>query len=342
MNLKGIIPAKTLNAVKRLLASRQNIVVSTHRNPDGDAMGSALGLCLFLKNMGHEATVIVPNEYPDFLCWLPGNKDVLRFSDTKEKSMQILKNCTLVFCVDFNDTGRLSNMEKDFNSIEKTIVMIDHHPEPTGFADYTISYTGVSSTAELLYKFFYSIKGLGYIDKDVAACLYCGIMTDTGSFSYSSSNPDTFKVASELLNFGINKDFIHSQVYDNYSAERMKLFGYCLNEKMVVLKEYKTAYICLTREEQKKYKFVIGDDEGFVNAPLSIKGIVFAAYFVERYKHIKISFRSRGKFNVNEFSRKHFNGGGHVNAAGGKTEISLEETVKNFLKLLPQYKSKIF
>lgn len=300
MNLKDIISTKTINEVKQLLANPQKIIITTHRNPDGDAMGSSLGLCRFLNNMGHDATVITPNEYPEFLSWLPGNDKVIRFCDSKTRSIQLIAESTLIFCVDFNDTGRLSNMEEDFLKNKTKVVMIDHHPEPTAFADYIISFTGVSSTAELLFKFFNTLGQLAFVDAQVAECLFTGIMTDTGSFSYSASNPDTFKIAAELLKYGINKNSIYAHVYDNYSAERMKLFGYCLNEKMVVLKEYKTAFISLTFEEQKKYNFVIGDDEGFVNAPLSIKGVVFAAYFVERHKHIKISFRSRGKFNVKD------------------------------------------
>lgn len=341
MNLLEIISEKVIGEVKNLLSTPRKIVVTTHRNPDGDAMGSAIGFTIFLNNMGHNAHAIVPNEYPEFLQWLPGNDQVIRFSETKSQAMLLLNECDLIFCVDFNDTGRLSNMEADFNKLKKTIVIIDHHPEPKPFADYTISYTGVSSTAELLFDFISTIGEEKYLNKEIAECLFTGIMTDTGSFSYSSSNPETFKVVSELLKYGINKDQIHANVFDNYSEDRMRFLGYCMNEKMVVLKEYNTAYICLTAEEQKRYNFVIGDDEGFVNVPLSIKGIKFAAYFVEKHKHIKISFRSRGGFNVNLFSRNHFNGGGHINAAGGKTEISLEETLKQFLEILPQYKESL-
>lgn len=342
MNLSEIISEKVINDVKKLLSVPRKIVVTTHNNPDGDAMGSAIGFTLFLNNMGHNACAVVPNEYPEFLQWLPGNKDVVRFSEAKNKAIQLLQDCDLIFCVDFNDTGRLSNgMEEEFIKLKKTIVIIDHHPEPKLFADYTISYTGISSTAELLFVFICAIGEEKHLDKQIAECLYTGIMTDTGSFSYSSSKPDTFIVVAELLKLGINKDQIYANVFDNYSEDRMRLLGYCLNEKMVVLKEYNTAYICLTAEEQKKYKFVIGDDEGFVNVPLSIKGVKFAAYFVEKHKHIKISFRSRGDFNVNTFSRNHFNGGGHINASGGKTEITLQETVEQFLKILPQYENNL-
>jgi phosphoesterase RecJ-like protein len=341
MNLTGIIPEKVLEDVKNLLSVPRKIVVTTHKNPDGDAMGSAIGFTLFLQNLGHDACAVVPNEYPEFLQWLPGNENVIRFSETKSLGIQKLEEADVIFCVDFNDTGRLSNMEEDFLKLKKTVVIIDHHPEPKPFADYTISFTGVSSTAELIFYFISTIGEEKHINKSIAECLFTGILTDTGSFSYSSSNPGTFNAASELLKFGINKDQIHGNIFDNYSADRMRFLGYCMNEKMVVLKEYNTAYMCLTAEEQKRFNFVIGDDEGFVNVPLSIKGVKFSAYFIEKHKHIKISFRSRGGFNVNLFSRKHFNGGGHINAAGGKMEISLQETCEQFLKILPLYKDQL-
>ncbi|MBI5218971.1 MAG: bifunctional oligoribonuclease/PAP phosphatase NrnA [Bacteroidia bacterium] len=331
------ISDKVFKGVKKILSVPKKIFITTHKNPDGDAIGSALGLYIFLKNMGHDATVVTPNGYPEFLQWMPFNKEIIKYNSYKEKVRQALNDCDLVFCVDFNDTGRLSQMESDFKKVKKITVLIDHHPYPQLPADYVISTTEASSTAEIIYNFICAIGAKKYIDTQVATCLFAGIMTDTGSFAYSSSSPETFRVVSELLKYGVDKDDVHYKVYDTYSENRMRLLGYCLNEKMVVLKQYKTAYIWLTKEELKKYNFITGDDEGLVNFPLSIKDIRVSAIFIEKKDHVKISFRSRGKFAVNTFSQKHFKGGGHLNAAGGKSELPLQETIKQFLDLLPGY-----
>ena len=326
--------------VKALLKPGSKIVVTTHLNPDGDALGSMLGLYWFLKGLGCDVTPISPNDYPEFLQWLPGNEVTIDFTRRKKLAKKIITEAEVVFFLDYNDSKRGGDMKESLEASNAKKVMIDHHPFPQLAVDIAISHTEASSTAELVYELIQSIDG-NYMNKAISECLYTGIMTDTGCFSYNSSRTRTFEIASQLLNFSIDKDGIFRNIYDNFSAQRMRLLGYCLNEKMQVFPEFRTAFISLSLEEQDRYNFVIGDSEGFVNYPLSIKGICFTALFTERKDKVKISFRSRGSFPVNGFSEKHFDGGGHTNAAGGESDLSLEETIKKFMDLLPQYKKEL-
>jgi phosphoesterase RecJ-like protein len=319
----------------------KKIVIITHVNPDGDAMGSSLGLFIILKNIGHDATVITPNVYPEFLHWLPCNNNVLVYPSDKNIAAKKISEADIIFNIDFNDLKRI----KQFNTLLENSgaykVIIDHHPEPVSFANLVIADVNVSSTAELVYRFIKDLELQKFIDKDAAICLFTGIMSDTGCFSYNSSNKKTYLVVSELLDYGFNKDEIYYKLYDNFTANRMRLLGYALNEKMEVLPEYKTALISLNKDELVKYNFQTGDSESFVNYPLSIKNTCFSALFIERENHIKISFRSKGDFAVNEFAKKHFNGGGHLNAAGGESYMTLNETLQKFRNLLPEYKEQL-
>jgi phosphoesterase RecJ-like protein len=296
-----------------------------------------LGLYGYLKRGGHEVYPIVPNEYPEFLQWMPGNESVFDYTRKKAEANNIIGTADLIFILDYNDAKRGADMEKDINSSKAIKVMIDHHPYPQIPVNFCLSYTQVSSTCELIYEFILAIGGKNIIDKTIAKCLYTGIMTDTGCFSYNSSQIRTFEIVSDLLGYGIEKDEIYHLIYDNFSYQRMRLLGFCLNEKMEYLADYKSAFITLTMEEQKQYDFNNGDSEGFVNLPLSIKGVVFSALFIERKDKIRISFRSRGNFSVNLFSGKHFSGGGHFNAAGGESNLSMAETIKKFTDILPLY-----
>jgi bifunctional oligoribonuclease and PAP phosphatase NrnA len=327
--------------LKALLAKPSKIVITTHYNPDGDALGSVLALYRFLKKAGHEVSPISPNDYPEFLRWLPGNEEVIDYTKRKSYAEQLISNAEIIFYLDHNDAKRGSDMAEALAASGAKRIMIDHHPSPQLPVDYQISVTEASSTCELIYEFMLGIGGQQYIDKSIAECIYTGIMTDTGCFSYNSSRTRTFEIVSQLLDYSIEKDDIYGRIYDNYSAQRMRLLGYCLNDKMQVLPEFNTAYIALTAEEQKKYDFIAGDTEGFVNYPLSIKGVCFTAFFTESKEKIKISFRSRGKFAANLFSEKNFNGGGHTNAAGGESKLSLLETIKKFEELLPLYAKEL-
>ncbi|HSH50883.1 MAG TPA: bifunctional oligoribonuclease/PAP phosphatase NrnA, partial [Bacteroidales bacterium] len=273
--------------------------------------------------------------------WLPGNDKVLVYKRQSGTVLNAMAKADVIFALDFNDASRINDLEKYLINAPAKKVLIDHHPEPGNFADIVISDVTYSSTAELVYHVLESLGDGHLIDKTIAKCLYTGIMTDTGSFNYNSSQPYTYYVVSKLIGSGINKDQIYWNIYDNFSADRMRLLGYCLHKKMEVFSEYHSALISITKEELKKFNFAPGDSEGFVNFPLSIKGIRFSAIFIENDKQVKISFRSKGTFPANKFAEKHFNGGGHKNASGGNSNETLEKTLQKFRDLLPQYKTAL-
>jgi bifunctional oligoribonuclease and PAP phosphatase NrnA len=328
-------PSFNIDHFNAILAEKPEIVVTTHINPDGDAMGSLLGLYQYFKKLGYTITAITPNEYPEFLHWLPGNNEVIDYSKNKKNANRIIANCGLLFQLDYNDIVRCGDMKEPITNSAAYKVMIDHHPDHQLKNQFMISSTEVSSTSELIFEFISRLPGFEIMDQEIAECIYTGIMTDTGCFNFNSSRPRTFEIVSQLLKFGIRKDEIYRQVYDNFSEHRMRLLGYCLNDKMQVFPEYNTAIISLSQEEQDRFKFVTGDSEGFVNYPLSIKGICFSALFTERKDKVRISFRSHGNFAVNSFSEKYFGGGGHLNAAGGESNLPLQETIQKFINLLP-------
>jgi len=331
-----------ITTTARILASSgKQVVILIHINPDGDALGSSLGLQMLLEKLGHTCKVISPNDYPGFLKWLPGSDQVIILEESPVDAMMILQQAEIIFAVDFNELTRIQKLNDAFAVSRAHKILIDHHPEPDMEVHYLLSDITASSTAELVYRF---IKDTGlhqWMDRDIASCLFTGIMTDTGCFSYNSSERKTWETVAELLDYGIDKDRLYALTYDNYSADRMRLLGYGLNERMEVFPEYRTGFIWLTRKDLKKYHFEVGDSDGFVNYPLSIKGIRFSALFIEKDDYVRISFRSKGNFAVNDFSRKYFNGGGHANASGGESFLSLEETVRRFRELLALYNDQL-
>lgn len=327
---------------KALLKKSDNIVIVTHFNPDGDAMGSSLALYNYLVKTGKNVSVITPNDYPDFLQWLPGNKKVVEYSNKPKKAATLIAKCELIFTLDFNNYSRLEGLGDLLKESAAAKILIDHHQQPDNYAALMYHDVKACSTCELVYEFIVGLGGKNMIDRDIAACLYTGIMTDTGSFRFDSVTPVTHRILAHLLETGIVPSDIHSAIYDTYSESRVRLLGYCLTEKMVVLPEYQTAYISLSEQELNRFQHKKGDTEGIVNYPFSIKGIRFCAFFSEGEGKIKISFRSKGRFDVNQFARKHFNGGGHINAAGGRGNVNnLDATIKEFLALLPDYKKEI-
>ncbi len=319
---------------KNLLKTSKNIVIVTHWSPDGDAMGSSLALYHLLKKLKKTVNVIIPNQYPDFLRWLPGDKQVINFQENEAKALNLLKKCDLIFTLDFNSFKRLEKLGEIIEKINTPKVLIDHHQQPDNYASYYFHDVKACSTCELIYDF---IVGLGHkklIDKKIAACLYTGLMTDTGSFRYPSVTANTHLVLSELIKTGIVPADIHSEIYDTYSEDRMRLLGYALSEKMTIIKDLPVAYMAISHAELKEFNFKKGDTEGLVNYPFSIKGIKVCALFNESEDgYIKISFRSKGKVDVNKFARNYFSGGGHINAAGGKSDDSLAKTVEKFIDL---------
>ncbi|MCK5136964.1 MAG: bifunctional oligoribonuclease/PAP phosphatase NrnA [Bacteroidales bacterium] len=320
-----------------LIGSAKNIAILTHTNPDGDAIGSSLALGLALKKKGIDARVVIPDGLPDFLRWLPGIELSTTFVYKKEKAIGIIEGADLIFCLDFNDPNRLNGFEEYLFKSKAKKILIDHHEDPVRFADITISETWRGSVGEMIYLFLKEIFEEDILDKDIATCLYVAIMTDTGNFNYASSYPEIFHVVGDLMKYDLEKDRIYSNVYDAFSEDRMRLLGYCLQEKMVVLPGYHTAYISINDEELKRFKHRKGDTEGIVNIPFSVKGVRFTALFIEKKDRIKVSFRSRGSFPVNRIAAEHYQGGGHTNAAGGDSFLSMEETLQFFESLLPAY-----
>lgn len=321
--------------------SSKSIVLVPHRNPDGDAMGSVLGLWRVLKNAGKSVKIVSPTKYPEFYHWMDGHNEVIIFSHHPKQSARAFDESDLMICMDFNQLSRLGDMSALAENFQGKKALIDHHPNPGNFADLVISDTSCSSTAELVFSVLQSTGLFQYMDTNAATSFFTGIMTDTGSFDFNVSDPRTFETVAQLTRMGIDQQDIHSKVYDNYSADRMRLMGFCLSNRMTVFPEYHAACMYITREDQKTHNFVTGDNEGFVNMPLSIKGIVFSALFTEKDKYIKASFRSKGEFAVNEVSEKYFNGGGHRNAAGGEFYASLQEALAQFEKLLPEFEDRI-
>ncbi len=328
-----------LTSIKHILAgAKLKVAIVPHENPDGDAIGSAIGLAEVLANFGHSTNIIVPNDYPDFLKWFGSEIKILKYDSDKKDAKAVIKSADVLICVDFNEAGRAGYMEKKILEFNRTKILIDHHPYPNDFCDYMVSEPEYSSTAELIFDIVYKTGLEKNINKNAAEALYTGILTDTGGFNHNTSRPNTFKVVSELMKFGIDTERIQSGVYHNFSANRMKLLGYCLNEKMEVFPELRTAIISISKEELDRFGFQTGDTEGFVNYPLSIKNIVFSVLFIEKEKIVKASFRSKGNFATNQFAKDHFNGGGHLNASGGESELSLDKTIDKFTQLLPGYK----
>ena len=318
--------------LKQFLATPKQIAIVPHRNPDGDALGSALGLYHVLKQLNHNVKVISPNEFPDFIAWLPEAENTLIFEKNFEACKSFLLKTDLVFTLDFNAFHRagdqmgsyLSNLRKDF-------VMIDHHQMPDDYAKITVSDTSFGSTCELLYRFLEQLDLKKYINRQAATCIYTGIVTDSGSFKFPKTTGDTHRVVADLIDRGVDNPAVHAKLFNTSSYNRLQLLGRAL-DKLKILPQHQTAYTFLTQEDLNEFNFQKGDTEGIVNYGLSIKGIDLAAIFIENKEEgmIKISFRSEGDFDVNDFARTYFNGGGHINAAGGKSFVSLEETIAAF------------
>jgi len=307
-------------------------VIIPHENPDGDAIGSALAVYHILRLSHVNPVVISPNNFPDFLKWMPGADRIIIANRRLNKAKELIAKADLIIYVDFNEISRMAELAPILQQSNAPVILFDHHPNPAGTYSLVFHSTEASSTAELIFETFEKAGFSGKMNIEAAECLYAGIMTDTGSFNFNSSNASTFRVVSKLLKAGINKDDIFDKVYNNFSASRMRLLGYALNEKMTVLPLYKTAFISLSMKDLADYNYVVGDTEGFVNYPLSVAGVRVSAIFIERPDHIKISFRSKGSFPVNRFASAYFNGGGHLNAAGGEYKGSLAEAIELFVK----------
>lgn len=316
---------------KNLLSTAKKAVIIPHRNPDGDAMGSTLALYHYLKNKGIESTVLSPNEFPDFLSWLPGSTTVKLYERDKASGKSILEEADLIFTLDFNAFHRTGEMEQELITLQTPFILIDHHEAPANYAAVTFSDTKYGSTCEMIFDFIEALGDISFIDKTIATCLYTGIVTDSGSFKFPKTTGKTHRIVAKLIDLGVENSVIHNLLFNNNSYESFQLLGRAL-QNLKVLKNHKTSYITLSQAELDRFHFKKGDTEGIVNYGLSIKGIIFTAIFIENKEEgiIKISLRSIGDFDVNELSRTHFHGGGHKNAAGGKSYLSMKETIQLF------------
>jgi len=324
-----------IQAIELLLSTPKKIAIIPHRNPDGDAMGSTLALYHFLLKNNHFPTVISPNVFPDFLAWMPGSENVKIYENNKEVCTKILEEAELIFTLDFNALHRVGEMEQVLKKLTAPFIMIDHHQSPDDYATYTYSDVAYGSTCEMVYNFIVFLDKKQDLDKTIATCIYTGILTDSGSFRFPKTTGTTHRIIADLIDLGVENSLIPTLLFDNSSYNRLQLLGRAL-QNMKVMEDHKTSYSSLTQEELNSFNYVKGDTEGIVNYGLSIKGIVFTAIFIENKDEgiIKISFRSQGNFDVNQFAREHFNGGGHINAAGGKSEVSMEETLHKFESLV--------
>ncbi len=322
--------------IKVLLSDKKNIVITMHKNPDCDALGSSLGLAHILGNIGHKVKVISPNSYPEFLNWLPGQEKVLNYENNIIESENVIADSDIIFCLDFNNLKRLGDMKTLIEKSNSYKILIDHHEDPNNFCDFMFSMPSKSSTCEMIYDFAVNVGLIDKIDSAAANCLYAGIVTDTGGFAYPCVTEETFKTAAFFIRKGANISKINQSLND-YSYNRLKLLGYSILEKTEYLNDFKTSIIFLTNDELNEFNFKKGDTEGIVNYGLSVKNCVFAAFFLEKDGIVKISFRSKYNFDVNKFASKYFNGGGHVNAAGGMSRESLDDTISKFKDILLNY-----
>jgi phosphoesterase RecJ-like protein len=334
--------SKDVQTIRELLSTSRKIAIVPHKNPDGDAVGASLALWHYLDGKGHKACVVVPNDYPKFLKWMPGTDRVLNFEKDGRQSAECIEEAGIIFTLDFNQLDRAGSMQPALESARAAFVMIDHHQEPGTYARVTYSDTAMSSTCEMVYTFIEALGDTDVIGPEIANCLYAGIVTDTGSFKYPATSSRTHRVAASLIDKGALNTEIHNRIFDTNTPDRLHLLG-CALRNMVILKEFSTAYISLSQEELDAFHYKKGDTEGFVNYGLTLEGIHFAAIFIESREDgiVKISLRSEGDFSVNEFARAHFEGGGHLNAAGGKSNIPLKETIEYFVSLLPRYKKEL-
>ena len=329
MNI-DILTSDQVAQLSHLISDAKNILITCHMSPDGDAIGSTLGWAEYLRSIGKEPTIIVPDQYPDFLSWIPNTEKIVRYDKHPEKCDMLFKIADLVFCLDYNTTSRVDEMEKALVSSTAPKVLIDHHLDPDVPAVLTISHPDLSSTCELVFRIVWQLDGFNRLSKQFAIPIYCGMMTDTGGFLYNSTRSEIYFIIGELLTKHIDKDKIYRNVYHNYSESRIRLMGFVMYEKLVYLPESHAAYYSLTRQEQKRFHFIKGDAEGLVNIPQQIKGLKLSISLREdtdKPNIVWVSLRSVDDFPCNKMAEEFFNGGGHLNASGGRINGTMEEAI---------------
>lgn len=340
-DISEIIDPQKVEQIISHIENSKRIVITTHLSPDGDAIGSSLALYHFIKNRGGNVMIIVPNSFPYFLKWMEGAQEIEVFEYNPSAGSRILMNADLIFSLDYNISKRAGDMSTILDSSSATKIMIDHHPYPGDNFDIIVSKPQISSTSELIFRLIYQADKFNEITKAEAESIYCGMMTDTGGFTYNSADPEIFEIISMLLRKGIDKDAIYTNVFNNYSEERFRLLGFTLSQRMEVYHDKHSALLYLSNEDQSQYSFSKGDTEGFVNYPLSIKGIIFSTFIREEEGMIKLSFRSQKSFRCNEFASEFFGGGGHINASGGEFYGSLEDALKIYKEGLEKYRARL-
>ena len=336
--ISKIIAEDQITKVKKAIDGVDKIVIVAHVGPDGDAMGSTLALWHYLMTIEKEPVVIVPTMYANFLAWMPGSECVLIYEKDKEKADELIAAAELIFTLDFNQASRMAKMADAVINAAAPKILVDHHLHPDTYAKITVSYPEVSSTSELIFRLICRLGDFSMINLACAECIYTGMMTDTGGFTYNSNKQEIYTIIAELIKLGVDKDDIYRKVFSNYSADRMRLMGYALYNKMKVYPEHKAALITLSLKELEEFNYQTGDAEGLVNMPLSIEGVIFSVFMREDSDKIKISLRSQGTFPANKVSADLFNGGGHLNAAGGESYTTLQEAVTKFETALSDYK----
>lgn len=339
--LSKVILQANIEKVETYFERAGKLVIVTHVSPDGDALGSSLGLYHFLSSQGKTVNVIVPNAFPDFLRWMPGAKDIIRYDKYAEFADKLIGEADVICCLDFNALSRIDKMSKVVGEAPGRKVMVDHHLDPEPFCNVTISHPEISSTSELVFRLICRMSCFDDISFEGAECIYTGMMTDTGGFTYNSNSREIYFIISELLSKGIDKDEIYRRVFNTYSEGRLRLMGYVLYEKMQVFAQFRSALIWLTKAEQGQFQYMKGDTEGFVNMPLQIKGICFSVFLREDTEKnmIKVSLRSVGKFPCNKVAAEFFNGGGHLNASGGEFYGTMDEAIELFKRALVKYEN---
>jgi len=332
-----------LKEIASLLEFPKRIAITTHHKPDADALGSSLALYWYLKQKGHDVTVVTPSDYPAFLNWMPGQPSVIAYDQGKpsEKIKSIFSDADIIFCLDFNSLKRIFDLGDWVAGSRAVKIMIDHHLQPEDFASFNVWNTQAAATAELVFYFITLLGDHHLITLEIAQCLYAGILTDTGSFRHPSTNRTVHLIVADLLRIGVNPSKIHKQIYDNNNLSRLRFLGFVLKDKLVVDNELHTAIISISKEEIAEYQVDTGDTEGVVNYALSVKGIVLGVVVIERKDMVKLSFRSVGNFDVNTFARQYFEGGGHKNASGGKSEKSINDTVEYLMQSIKQNKNNL-
>ncbi len=337
--IENIFKSNDIERFVEIIGENDFFVLTCHAGPDGDALGSTLGMAHYLKALGKETAVIVPDAFPDFLAWLPESQEIVRFDKHPEKAKLMIATADVIVAMDYNSLSRVDDMGEVIGKAKGTKVLVDHHLQPDHFCDLEFSYPQLSSTCEVVFRLVYAMEGYGQLTKAACECIYAGMMTDTGCFSYGPCTQEVYLIISMLLQKGINKDRIYNKVFNNYSEGRLRLMGYVLYEKMRVFPEHHAALITLSREEMARFNFNKGDSEGLVNIPLQMKGIYFSAFLREDTEKdlIRVSLRSQGTFPCNKFAAHYFNGGGHLNASGGQHDGTLQEAVAIFENALQEF-----